>query len=112
MWYMVWGSQKRPKGFMGATYLDWSQPPLGVYAGDDPDEACKAAMVDHGTLNTFFAVEGFVWGIALMDQDKVNKLGATGTPMDKVALMLERAEERDAEITRLLLEKGRNDADT
>lgn len=107
--FMVWGSERRPQGFMGATFLDWSQPPLGVYGGETPEDACKSAMVDHGRLSTFFAIEGYPWGIALMEE-KVNKLGQTGTPNDRIAALLERAEESAAQITRLL-EQGRNEND-
>lgn len=112
--YMVWGAERRPQGFMGATFLDWSQPPLGVYEGDTPEDACKSAMVDHGKLSTFFAIEGFAWGIALMEEN-VKKLGAVGSPAernaDRVTQLLERAAEREEAINKLLLERGDKNED-
>lgn len=108
--FMVWGSDKRPAGFMGGTFLDWSQPPLGVYAGDTPEDACKAAASDRGSLSTFFAVEGFVWGLALMRAD-AKQLGKEGSPIETLNDRLAAAERRDAQIDRLL-EKASRDQHT
>jgi hypothetical protein len=112
--YMIWGAEKRPHGFMGGSFLDWTKPPLGVWEGETAEEACRHCMVENGMMTTFFAVEGLAWGIALMDQDVPKALGRQGTPMEReqsrVTALLERAEERQAKIDRLLLEKGGENA--
>lgn len=108
--YMVWGSDKRPAGFMGGTFLDWSQPPLGVYAGETPEDACKAAAADRGSLSTFFAVEGFVWGLALMKAE-AKQLGKEGSSIDTLNERLAAAERRDSQIG-LLLERATQDQHT
>lgn len=95
---------------MGGSFLDWSAPPIGVYAGDTADDACKSAAKDHGEMGTFFAVEGYPWGLELMDAP-AKQLGKTGSPVDSMAEVLARMENRDSEITALLEQaKGNTDA--
>ena len=67
MHYMVFGSIKRPL-VGGGSYLDWAlvHNPLGVYQGDTPDDACRAAAADTNNMGTFFAIEGTPWGIEMM----------------------------------------------
>lgn len=86
--YLVFGSTKRPV-FGGGSFLDWSNPPIGVYAADDPDEACKAAAQDAGVMGTFIAVPGNVWGVEL-HEPVARKLGQKATAEERLANLLER----------------------
>lgn len=89
--YLVFGSTKRPV-FGGGHFLDWSEPPIGVYQADDPDEACKAAASDNGTMGTFVAVVCHVWGVEVMPST-ARKLGQKATAEERLAAHLDRLAE-------------------
>lgn len=87
--YIVFGSVKRPVGFMGDTALDWGQPPIGVYSADSPEDACQTAARDHGQMATYFAVEGTPWGVDMVDAP-AKQLGRTQNSNDRLADVLDR----------------------
>lgn len=99
--YIVFSSERRPRGG-GAYFLDWGQPPIGVFTADTPDLACQAAAKASGSVSTLFAVEGYAWGVALMGSAPA-ALGAEG-PNDRLTALLERMEKNDQTTQRLLLE--------
>jgi hypothetical protein len=104
--YLVFGSSKRPL-MGGGGYLDWSAPPIGVYAAEGPEEACRSAAKDHGSMGTYFAVEGFPWGLELMDTP-ARQLGRTANVTERLSAHLDRMEELENERTRLLEQKVNN----
>lgn len=99
--FMVWGSVKRPTGFQGGYYLDWSGPPLGVFVAADEDGACKAAAKKNQQFGTFFAVEGMPWGLDLLETEAL-ELGEEGSAMDKLNSHLARMEQINKEANRLI----------
>lgn len=99
-YYLVFGSVKRPRGFMGGTFLDWGQPPIGVYSGETAKEACHAAAKDSGQMATYFAIEGYPWGIDLMDSS-ATQLGRSETADERMGRILDRMEANDAAIREL-----------
>ena len=87
--YMIFNSGRRQDG------LRWDNTPVGVFQADDAETACKAAAADCGQLGTFFAVEGYPWGVEMLAVEGVHKLGETE---------LESARNRLREIERRVLE--------
>lgn len=90
--YLVFGSTKRPVGFMGEQALDWGQPPIGVYSAESAEEACQSAAKDNGTMATYAAVPCVPWGVDLYDAP-AKQLGRTGNTQDRLAEVLERMED-------------------
>jgi hypothetical protein len=76
--YMVWAAKRRPSGFQGGRYLDWSHPPIGVYEAENPNDAIMAAAKDSDDMGTFFAIPGIAWGMEFY-QPKTSQLGRTST---------------------------------
>ena len=52
---------KRPTG-----RLLWQGQPVGVFRGESAEQACQAAARKAGVIGTFFAIEGFPWGVSLL----------------------------------------------
>lgn len=90
-YYMVFGSRKSPI-WPGGSKLVWSEP-LGVYAAHDPTEACKAAAHDSEAMGTFFAIEGFPWGLELMNVN-AKQLGQRDSVDDRMHDILDRLASR------------------
>lgn len=95
--YLVFGSTKRPKGFMGGTYLDWGNPPIGVYEAATPEDACRQAAADSGTFGTYFAIDGFPWGIELMHSG-ARQLGRREPLEERLHAALDKLEQTDRAI--------------
>lgn len=91
-YYMVFGSEKVQNYINGETKLHWSERPIGVYSGETAEEACKAAARDANGFGTFFAVEGFPWGVELLTQT-ARRLGSTPSVQE---LLMERFNRLDA----------------
>jgi hypothetical protein len=98
MYYMVFGSTKRPL-MGGGSYLDWHDNAIGVYSASEPEEACKAAAQDHGSFGTFFAIEGTVWGLEMLDST-ARQLGRKGSPTERLNEHLDALSSVEAEIQR------------
>lgn len=96
-WFMVWGSKKRPKGFMGGSYLDWSEGPVGAYMADDAAAACQQAAKDSAIFGTFFAVEGYAWGVELMETG-ARQLGRREPLEDRLHAALDKLDTTDRQI--------------
>lgn len=62
--YQAYEYQHKPTG-----RLIWAHGPVGVFRADDAEEACKAASRKIGSMGTFFAVEGFPWGVSMVVAD-------------------------------------------
>lgn len=92
--YIVFGSIKRPSDFFGGKALDWSQPPIGVYQADAPEQACQAAARDHGQMATYFAVGGTPWGVDMMEAP-AQQLGRTENSQDRLNRILDRMDAND-----------------
>ena len=105
-YYLVFGSIKRPRGFMGGQFLDWSQPPVGVYKAETAEQACQAAAKDHGQMATYFAIEGYAWGIDMMEVPNTAQLGRSETPEERMTRVLDRMEETDKRIAQLQAGEG------
>lgn len=60
--------------------LAWSGTPVGVFVAEDPESACRSAAQKSGTMGTFFAIEGFPWGVSLMSQGGAHELGMQEPP--------------------------------
>lgn len=80
-WYMVFGAARgqQPGTYVqGHDYprvLNWGSGPIGVFHAPDAESACQAAARKSGVVGTFFAVEGFPWGVELTDVSDVTELG-------------------------------------
>lgn len=98
--YIVFGSIKRPADFFGGKALDWSQPPIGVYQAQTPEDACQAAARDHGQMATYFAVGGTPWGVDMIEAP-AQQLGRTENSQDRMSRILDRMEKNDALIAEL-----------
>lgn len=98
--YIVFGSIKRPSDFFGGRTLDWSQPPIGVYQANSPEDACQAATKDHGQMATYFAVPGVPWGVDMVDAP-AKQLGRSGGVQDRLDAVLTRMEDNDKIIKQL-----------
>lgn len=100
-YYLVFGSVKRPL-MGGGKYLDWSSDgPLGVYEAESPDDACKLAAADAANMGTFFAVEGFPWGLELMTPPG-SRFGNSDSPMERLTQSLNRLDKIDQLVDRFL----------
>lgn len=64
---------------VGPDKLVWSNP-IGVFNAPDAESACRKAANKLGYITNFFAVEGFPWGIGLMEEEEVGEFG-----IDKVS---------------------------
>lgn len=95
---MVFGSARRPQGFTGGTYLDWSKGIIGVYQCETVEDAFTAAAKDSNDVGTFFVVEGTPYGVELSDTKHVKKLGGGDSPQDRLADAMERMEETNRQI--------------
>lgn len=89
--YIVFAAGRRPipgAVVMGnaavPTGLVWDNQPVGVFRADDAELACRAAARKQGTVGTFFAVDGFAWGVELTDVEGAEELGIN-TPVDPLA---------------------------
>lgn len=60
--------------------------PVDVYEADTAEQACQAAARDNGHMGDYFGVEGFPWGVHLLDTGGARKFGATDelTAMQKL----------------------------
>lgn len=96
---MVFGSKKRPKGFMGGSYLDW-EGIVGVYVAENPEQACQQAAADSATFGTFFAIEGYAWGLEFV-QTPARQLGRREPLEDRLHAALDRAEKTQQQIESL-----------
>lgn len=105
-YFLVFGSKRRPANFVGGKKLDWGQPPVGVYQAETAEIACEAAAQDHGEIATYFAVEGYAWGIDMMERAPATQLGHSGNAMDRIAGHLDRIAALDEQ--RRQLEAGRS----
>jgi hypothetical protein len=106
-YYMVWGAQKRPQGFMGGKFLDWSKPPVGIFEAENADKACLAAAHAADDMGTFFAVEGNVWGMALVTPE-ATELGRTNSDVGSASInnRLSRIEQLSERLAKLQLGSG------
>lgn len=50
--------------------------PQAVFRAHSPEEACKIVAAKTKRLETYFAVEGFPWGVELLHDDDSVELGA------------------------------------
>lgn len=103
--FLVYGSVRRPV-FGGGHYLDWNEKPIGVFTGNQPEDACKAAAASVGTMGTFFAVEGTPWGIELMNTG-AGELGRSLSANERISQHLDRMEELERQ--RQALEAQKHD---
>jgi hypothetical protein len=55
--------------------ITWSAAPVGVFRAGDPEAACKAAARKHGRMGSYFALEGFAWGVDMLEVEDVEELG-------------------------------------
>ena len=85
MYYMVFAGQKHEGK------LHWSAP-VGVFETDKAEEACQAAAKKVGWMGSYFAVEGFPWGIDLLETD-ATEFGADSNvnPLENRIRELERS---------------------
>lgn len=71
MFYLVFGSTQEINQ-QGDQYLFWgANNPVGVFRGDSPDDACKAAAKRTRRMGTYAAIECNVWGLDLLDSGAV-----------------------------------------
>ena len=87
-YFMVWAAGRRQRpgtGWEGPaasvpTELVWDNGPIGVFKVDvDGDEgaelACHAGARKHGHAGTYFAIEGYPYGLAVQAPEGVSELG-------------------------------------
>jgi hypothetical protein len=101
--YIVFAGQKST-GF-NRTYMNWQEKPVGVFRAESAESACRLAAKKNGRMGTYFAVEGFPWGVEMFDADDASELGVEN-PLSK----LEQLENRSRELEKLVLEKENKDA--
>lgn len=106
--YIVFGSVKRPQGFSGGSYLDWQEKPLGVYQADTGEEACQEAARDSNGMGTFIAVEGILWGVALMESG-AKQFGKSENVLDRIASHMDRMAANQEHIRELEAQKSKAD---
>lgn len=103
-YYMVFGSKKRPV-MGGGKYLDWvSGGPIGVYMTEKPDQACVAAAKDSNDMGTFFAIEGYIWGMEMVEAPTA--VGDHRNPNQRLERLLEESAKLNE--ARLQLEQARD----
>lgn len=56
--------------------LTWDNGPLGVFQAETAELACQAAAKKNGTAGTYFAIEGYPWGLEMNQVAGVKELGA------------------------------------
>ena len=66
----------------GPTMLVWYNAAIGLFKADNAEDACKAAAKKVGKVGTFFACEGYPWGVELMDIEGVSELGGPPSAED------------------------------
>lgn len=101
MYYIVFGSVKRPLGG-GGSYLDWSSVdnPIGVFEAEAPDQACQLAAAETQSIGNFFAVEGVPWGIDMMTTTG-RRFGNRDSAMERLNKRLDQMEDLDNRIAEL-----------
>ena len=77
---MIFNRGKREDG------LRWDNTPVGVFKAPDPESACKKAAHKAGSLGTYFAVEGYPWGVQMLEVDDVEELGGSELEQAKARL--------------------------
>jgi hypothetical protein len=60
--------------------LVWDSSPIGVFSADSAERACQAAARKHGAAGTFFAIEGYPWGLEMVEVEGVTELGNETDP--------------------------------
>lgn len=83
--------------FTKEVHLDWRI--VGVFEAVSAEAACQAAAKKGGQVGSFFAVEGFPWGVELMDADAI-EFGTGEQPLSRLKQLENRSREmeRDAGI--------------
>ncbi len=55
--------------------LTWEAGAMGVFRAERAELACQAAARKNGSAGTYFAIEGFPWGLEMNHVDGVEELG-------------------------------------
>ena len=74
--------------------LEWHI--VGVFETDSAEKACQAAAKKAERFGSFFAVEGFPWGIDLLETE-ATEFGADPQPMSRLKQLENRSRETEKE---------------
>ena len=69
----------------------------GVFAANSAESACKKAAQKTGRMGNFFAVEGFPWGVEMLDVEDAVEFGGVDS-MSKIQKLENRSRELEAEV--------------
>lgn len=85
-YYMVYAMTKHvdPVKMDGSTVNIWT--PTGVYGALSAEAACQAAARATQRVGNFFAVEGFPWGVELLEPDAVEFAGGEATKLQQLEI--------------------------
>ena len=70
----VGGYPGQPQGPVGAPSYNMTVVPT-LFRAESPEKACQAAARKVGGMGTYFAVEGFPWGVDMMSVEGVSEVG-------------------------------------
>jgi len=88
------GDGRTPQFVQAPPALSWT--PIGVFKARKAEDACKAAAKKMQQFGSFLAIEGYPWGIDLMDIEA----SEFGLNDERELSPLERAENRSRELER------------
>jgi len=69
----------------------------GVFAANNAEAACKAAAKKSGRMGNFFAIEGFPWGVEMIDTEDAVEFGGADS-MNKIQKLENRSRELEVEV--------------
>lgn len=81
--YLVFTGRKW-KNVVGDQGISWEV--AGVWEADSEEQACLIAAQEQG-VGTCFAIEGFAWGVDLVDAGRVKKLGVQADAISRLEQM-------------------------
>jgi len=98
MFFMVFAGTKQSSSSDDSDkYIAWSGP-IAVFEADSAEEACQSCAKKVGWMGSYFAIEGFPWGVELFEAP-AREFGA-----DTKLTRREEMELRTRELERTVLE--------
>lgn len=104
-YYLVFGGEKVPETAYtpqtgqylptGKTLIRWVA--IGVFKADTAESACQTAAKKKGQMGSYFAVEGYPWGLDLMDGGG-SEFGVEEEPLSRLEQMEQRSRELEREV--------------
>lgn len=97
-YYAVWSGVK-DEDPRGRERISWGL--AGIFKAENAESACQAAARKSQRMGTFFAIEGYPWGIDLMEQtasefgieDRVSEAERQGRELEQKIAQLSRLQQ-------------------